>query len=180
MPLNPPALPPATCPFHLFSSPTPCCPSLPLPGPSHVGFSGPDCSVTAATASCWFAPDCGGRGTCISGFCHCRPGHWGLGCARSTAYALPGGVPGAGGVGGPGSQAEDGGGVAAGRDGAAAEAEVDGSDKAETAWEGEHLDSAAEGGASGAAAGSGGGNAAAGGGGSSGLAIMAERGVDVG
>lgn len=146
----------------------------------HVGYSGPDCSATAATASCWFSPDCGGRGTCASGFCHCLPGHWGLGCARSTAYALPGGGPGVGGVPGPSSQAEDGGGAAATYGDAAAEAEVDGGDKGEPAWVGRHPGPAAEGGPSGAAAGSGVGSAGAGGGGSLKLANMVGRGMGVG
>lgn len=44
---------------------------------------GKDCGEVAPDG-CWFAPGCGGRGTCVNGFCHCRPGYWGIGCGRST------------------------------------------------------------------------------------------------
>ncbi|KAG2489756.1 hypothetical protein HYH03_011708, partial [Edaphochlamys debaryana] len=38
--------------------------------------------------------ECGGRGKCHHGFCHCEPPFWGLGCARERAWALrPGAVP---------------------------------------------------------------------------------------
>ncbi|KAG2489763.1 hypothetical protein HYH03_011714 [Edaphochlamys debaryana] len=38
--------------------------------------------------------ECGGRGKCYRGFCHCEPPFWGLGCARERAWALrPGAVP---------------------------------------------------------------------------------------
>ncbi|KAG2425771.1 hypothetical protein HXX76_013396 [Chlamydomonas incerta] len=50
-----------------------------------LGFKGRTCAEINPE-SCWFAPNCSGAGTCRSGFCHCRPGRWGLGCARSTAY----------------------------------------------------------------------------------------------
>ncbi|KXZ42907.1 hypothetical protein GPECTOR_112g277 [Gonium pectorale] len=61
----------------------------------HKGYNGTDCSQVDNSEACWFAPDCGGRGTCRSGFCHCQPGYFGVGCHRSTAYkpAAEGTVP---------------------------------------------------------------------------------------
>jgi hypothetical protein len=38
--------------------------------------------------------DCSGRGTCLAGFCHCQPGFWGYGCARSKAYQSDGALRG--------------------------------------------------------------------------------------
>lgn len=60
----------------------------------HKGFNGTSCATPDASEACWFAPDCGGHGTCVSGFCHCEPGRFGLGCARSAAFAVaPGAQP---------------------------------------------------------------------------------------
>eukprot|EP00798_Chlamydomonas_sp_ICE-L_P021835 gene21835-28865_t len=38
---------------------------------------------TANLISCLL--DCSGRGTCVYGFCHCKPGYFGLGCTRSSS-----------------------------------------------------------------------------------------------
>ncbi|PNH01195.1 putative glycosyltransferase [Tetrabaena socialis] len=52
------------------------------------GYNGTDCGTVDNSEACWFAPDCGGRGACKSGFCHCREGFFGWGCHRTTAYQL--------------------------------------------------------------------------------------------
>ncbi|GFR40869.1 hypothetical protein Agub_g1520 [Astrephomene gubernaculifera] len=61
----------------------------------HKGYNGTDCSQVDNSEACWFSPDCGGRGTCRSGFCHCQPGYFGVGCHRSQAFqpATPGAIP---------------------------------------------------------------------------------------
>ncbi|GFR42337.1 hypothetical protein Agub_g3245, partial [Astrephomene gubernaculifera] len=48
------------------------------------GFAGPDCSQPAPSPLC--PNDCGGRGTCVGGFCKCKPPYWGIGCGRSKAF----------------------------------------------------------------------------------------------
>ncbi|KAG2494879.1 hypothetical protein HYH03_007118 [Edaphochlamys debaryana] len=61
----------------------------------HKGFNGTDCGTHDDTDACWFTTDCLGRGTCRSGFCHCKPGYFGMGCHRTTAFqpVTPGAVP---------------------------------------------------------------------------------------
>ena len=49
------------------------------------------------TKDCYLG--CSGRGKCIGGYCHCDPGFWGLGCARSKAYSSPEGEAAADGAG---------------------------------------------------------------------------------
>jgi hypothetical protein len=29
---------------------------------------------------------CSGAGTCLGGYCHCRPGRWGIACQRDKAF----------------------------------------------------------------------------------------------
>ncbi|GAX84072.1 hypothetical protein CEUSTIGMA_g11496.t1 [Chlamydomonas eustigma] len=53
-----------------------------------MGFKGLACELDDNEEACWFSPTCNGHGKCKSGFCHCDPGWWGLGCTRSSAYAL--------------------------------------------------------------------------------------------
>ncbi|GAX86293.1 hypothetical protein CEUSTIGMA_g13705.t1 [Chlamydomonas eustigma] len=55
------------------------------------GFKGLACELDDNEEACWFSPTCNGHGKCKSGFCHCDPGWWGLGCTRSSAYALESG-----------------------------------------------------------------------------------------
>ncbi|GLC68059.1 hypothetical protein PLESTF_000640400 [Pleodorina starrii] len=52
----------------------------------HKGFNGTRCEQEDLTEACWFSPTCSGRGRCRSGFCHCQPGFFGIGCHRSMAY----------------------------------------------------------------------------------------------
>jgi len=51
------------------------------------GWQGHNCSEPDPKEACWFDPTCGGKGTCVAGFCHCQPGYWGLACGRSSAWA---------------------------------------------------------------------------------------------
>eukprot|EP00798_Chlamydomonas_sp_ICE-L_P032785 gene32785-33850_t len=58
----------------------------------YKGYNGKSCRsvykttsvrATANFISCLL--DCSGRGTCVYGFCHCKPGYFGLGCTRSSS-----------------------------------------------------------------------------------------------
>ncbi|KAG2444152.1 hypothetical protein HYH02_009091 [Chlamydomonas schloesseri] len=61
----------------------------------HFGFNGTQCEQEDNWEACWFSPDCGGLGTCHSGFCSCKDGRWGIACHRSSAAApaVPGTIP---------------------------------------------------------------------------------------
>ncbi|PNW85856.1 hypothetical protein CHLRE_03g202550v5 [Chlamydomonas reinhardtii] len=61
----------------------------------HFGFNGTQCEQGDNWEACWFSPDCGGHGTCHSGFCSCKDGRWGIACHRSAAVApaVPGTIP---------------------------------------------------------------------------------------
>ncbi|KAG1665066.1 hypothetical protein FOA52_012485 [Chlamydomonas sp. UWO 241] len=52
------------------------------------GWKAPNCSEVNIMGACWFDPWCSGHGSCKSGFCHCKPGWWGIDCSRSKAYEL--------------------------------------------------------------------------------------------
>ncbi|KXZ45845.1 hypothetical protein GPECTOR_50g639 [Gonium pectorale] len=50
----------------------------------HSGFTGDNCGQATNSALC--PNDCGFRGTCVNGFCKCKPPYWGVACSRSKAY----------------------------------------------------------------------------------------------
>ncbi|KAG2436914.1 hypothetical protein HXX76_006433 [Chlamydomonas incerta] len=52
------------------------------------GYNGTECATVDSSEACWFSPDCGGRGACKGGFCHCQPGFWGAGCHRGQGYVV--------------------------------------------------------------------------------------------
>ncbi len=50
------------------------------------GWEGRNCSTRTYGYQSWCPRDCSGRGTCDRGFCHCRPGWFGLDCSKNTTY----------------------------------------------------------------------------------------------
>ena len=54
----------------------------------YEGFEGPSCA-TPERAHTACLGNCSGRGQCMKGWCHCRPGFWGSDCSRDAAGRGP-------------------------------------------------------------------------------------------
>ncbi|GIL81236.1 hypothetical protein Vretimale_1194 [Volvox reticuliferus] len=50
----------------------------------HSFFQGKACEISDPI-HCY--RNCSGVGTCLNGWCHCKPGYWGHGCTRTKAYS---------------------------------------------------------------------------------------------
>ncbi len=60
-----------------------------------MGYHGAACELQHSDArhiqSC--INNCNGRGTCTYGFCHCKPGWWGLDCSSRRPYSSSSTLP---------------------------------------------------------------------------------------